>query len=108
MHKQIAAIGSADSMMAFAALGIHTVGVEEALEAERIIFELAREGTAVIFIDEIIAREIPQVLARYLAQPYPAIIAIPTGPQSAGFGLAQLRANVERALGADILFGKEG
>ena len=107
MPKQIAAIGDADSIMGFAALGIHTVAVEIAQDAEKAIFELAREGTAVIFITESVARQVPQILSRYAAQPYPAIIPIPANQGSSGLGLRQLKANVERALGADILFGKE-
>jgi V/A-type H+-transporting ATPase subunit F len=107
MPKQIAAIGDADSMMGFAALGIHCEAIGDAQEAEEIIFKLAREGVAVIFVDENLAQRIPQTLARYSAQPYPAIIPIPGNRGSTGFGLKQLKANVEKALGADILFGKE-
>lgn len=107
MSKQIAAIGDADSIMGFAALGIQVIAVTDAQDAERAIFELARDGTAVIFIAEQTALLVPHMLSRYAAQAYPAIIPIPSSSGSSGLGLRQLKANVERALGADILFGKE-
>ncbi len=107
MRRQMAAIGDADSVMGFAALGIHAVPVSDTEEAEKIIFELAREGAAVIFIEEHLAMRVPQVLARYATSPYPVIIPVPSGRGSEGLGLRQLKANVEKALGADILFGKE-
>lgn len=107
MRRQIAAIGDADSVMGFAALGIHAVPIRDIEEAERIVFELAREGVAVIFVQEQLAVRIPQILERYATSPYPAIIPVPSGRDSEGLGLKQLKANVEKALGADILFGKE-
>ena len=107
MPRQIAAIGDADSVLSFSALGILAVPVSDAEEAERQIFHLAKEGTAVIFITEQIAQQIEHVLSRYAAQPYPAIIPIPSNRGGVGLGMQQLKRNVEKALGADILFGKE-
>ncbi len=43
-----------------------------------------------------------------LAQPLPAIIPIPGSRGNTGLGMQKLRANVEKAIGADILFEKEG
>ncbi|MBQ9988545.1 MAG: V-type ATP synthase subunit F [Clostridia bacterium] len=108
MPKQMAAIGGADAVLGFSALGLDARPVDDAQTAEQVIFELARAGTAIIFVTEEIAEQIPQTLQRYAAQPYPAIIPIPSGLQSKGLGLKQLKQNVEKALGADILFGKEG
>ncbi len=107
MRNPMAAIGDADSVLGFSALGILAVPVTDAKEAERQIFHLAKEGTAVIFITEQIAQQIQRVLSRYAAQPYPAIIPIPSNRGSVGLGMQQLKRNVEKALGVDILFGKE-
>ena len=42
------------------------------------------------------------------AEPLPAAVIIPEGQESTGQGLARLRAIVEKAIGADILFRGEG
>ena len=106
MHK-VAAVGSRDTVLAFKALGLAVKPAETAQEASRAVFELAQGGCAVIFITEQIAQQIQRVLSRYAAQPYPAIIPIPSNRGSVGLGMQQLKRNVEKALGVDILFGKE-
>lgn len=107
MPKQMAAVGDADAVLGFSALGLDVRPVSDAETAERVIFELVRAGTAIIFITEEIAEQIPNTLQRYAAQAYPAIIPIPSSQGSKGLGMRQLKRNVEKALGADILFGKE-
>ena len=107
MPNQIAAVGDADSVLGFAALGIEAVAVGDAEKAEHEMFRLAKAGTAVIFITEEIAAQIQPLLDRYATQPYPAIIPIPSNQGGTGLGMQQLKRNVEKALGADILFGKE-
>ena len=108
MNEKIAAVGDRDSVIAFQALGIEAICVKDAEESAKAIFQLAKKGCAVIFITEQTAEMIPEMISRYDAQPYPAIIPIPSNQGGTGMGMAQLKKNVEKALGADILFGKEG
>lgn len=103
---KIGVIGDADSVMGFKALGIDTYSVT-AEEAPRMIHKLAKEKYAVIFIAEKTARLASEAISRYKSVPYPAIIPIPGNYGSTGFGMAALKANVEKAIGVDILFGSE-
>ena len=93
--------------MAFMALGVRVYAVDTKEEAQRALFDAAKGGAAVILITEETAREIPEAISRYSAQPVPAIIPIPGASGGTGLGMANVRANVEKAVGADILFKEE-
>lgn len=106
--QKIAAIGSRDTVLAFKALGLTVVPIATAEEASQAIFRLAQEKYAVIFITEAEAEMIPETISRYKTEPLPAIIPIPGAYGSTGLGMRNVRANVEKAVGADILFKEEG
>ena len=52
-------------------------------------------------------RLIGEVIEKYRAEAYPAIIPVPDNRGASGVALAALKANVEKAIGADILFNEE-
>ncbi|MEG1613209.1 MAG: V-type ATP synthase subunit F [Clostridia bacterium] len=107
MHKgRIAVVGDKDSVLAFKALGLEVFPVTNQEEAEDTVKLLAREF-AVIFITEQVAMQISSLVARYKSRPYPAVIPIPSGEGSNGFGMNGIRKDVEKAIGADILFNRE-
>ncbi len=76
-------------------------------QIERRIHHLADKGYAVIYITETAAQKAQAVIDEYATATFPAIIPIPAGSKSLGLGLKRVRENVEKAVGADILF-KEG
>ncbi len=102
--SKVAAIGSREAVLAFKALGIEAVPVSSGDEAGRALFTLAEQGVAVIFITEDVAVQIPEAIDRYRTSVLPAIIPIPGEMGSTGLGMERVRANVEKAVGADILF----
>ena len=51
--------------------------------------------------------QLEEDLLKYRDLPVPAIVSIPGQEGSTGYGMNHLRHAVERAVGADILFGKE-
>lgn len=104
MHK-IGIIGDRDSVLGFMALGfaVHEVQGEE--EASEKISELVKSGEyAVIFITEDLAVVTEEERAKYKDIPLPAITVIPSSKGSSGYGMANIKNAVERAVGADILF----
>ncbi len=103
---RIAVVGDKDSVLAFKALGIEVFSVTGVKEAEEILKKLARDY-AVIFITEQIAMKVSEVINRYKARPYPAVIPIPSAEGASGFGMDGIRSDVEKAIGADILFNRE-
>ncbi len=106
--RKVAAIGSKDAVLAFKALGLTVVPVSSAEETSQAVFKLAQEGYAVIFITEAEAEMIPETISRYKMAALPAIIPIPGATGATGLGMKSVRANVEKAIGADILFKEEG
>lgn len=103
---KIAVIGDKDSVLAFKALGVDVFPVDNENDAKERVHMLARTHS-VIFVTEQVARWAQTYLKRYSARPYPVVVPIPSASGSEGLGLAQIKANVEKAIGADILFGKE-
>ncbi|MDD6883196.1 MAG: V-type ATP synthase subunit F [Eubacteriales bacterium] len=106
--SKIAVIGPKEAVLAFRAVGLDVVCVSTPEEASRAVFRLAEDGHAVIFITEAEAEQISETISRYKTSALPAIIPIPGATGANGYGMAAVRANVEKAIGADILFKEEG
>lgn len=103
---KLAVVGDRDSIMLFGALGITPVYAETAEDVERAIHHLARSGCAVIYITEQSAALAKEAIDRYKTEAFPAIIPIPGRLGTTGLGMKGIRENVEKAIGADILFGE--
>ena len=98
------AVGERDAVLCFKAIGMRVVPTETAEETTHALFSLTRQGVRVIFITENAAKQAPEALERYQHDPQIAIIPIPGSAGSQGYAMARVRANVEKAIGADILF----
>lgn len=106
-ERKIAVIGDPSSVMIFKAVGFDVFYEEEKEKIERRIHKLADAGYVVIYITEHAAQLVPEVIDIYATATFPAIIPIPAGMKSLGLGMSRIKSNVEKAVGADILF-KEG
>ncbi|MEG1536060.1 MAG: V-type ATP synthase subunit F [Clostridia bacterium] len=106
LKEKIAVVGDKDSVLAFAAIGLDVFAVLDAEEAREKVKALARDYS-VIFVTEQIAEKISALLDRYKTKTYPAIIPIPSSDGTNGFGMNNIKKDVEKAIGADILF-REG
>lgn len=98
-------IGDRASALGFMALGFSVLEAADAAAAREQLHRAAKSGEyAVLFLTENYAKELAQDIARYKDAPLPAITVIPGADGGAGYGMAQLKSAVERAIGADILF----
>jgi len=104
---EIAAIGEADSIIGFLALGVRIYPVASSQEAAGVLEEI-KQQFGIIFITETVAQEMMEVINNMSQEALPAIVLIPSNQGSRGYALSRLRKMVERAVGADILMGKEG
>lgn len=102
----IAVVGDKDSVLAFKAIGLDVFPVEGEVEARDKVHTLAR-SYSVIFVTEQVALQIDSLLKRYKARAYPVIVPIPSAEGNRGLGMKGIRSDVEKAIGADILFDKE-
>lgn len=103
----IAVIGDGDSVLAFKAVGAEVFTARNVFEANERLKTLVSGGYAVVFITEDIAALIPDTLKKMKTRTFPAVIPIPSSKGSTGLGLAGVKADVEKAIGADILFGRD-
>ncbi len=103
MYK-IGVIGDRESVLGFMALGFSVCEANDAEEASAHLKEMASGQYAVIYITEKYAIELSEDIARYKDSPLPAIVVIPGSGDYLGYGMSSLKAAVERAVGADILF----
>lgn len=100
---QIAAVGDRDSVYGFAALGLDVYPVTDCEAAAKLIRRLAASKTAVIFLTEQLAAQIPEVLADYREAPIPALIPIPGVYGNNGMGMHAVKDAMIKAVGSDIL-----
>ncbi len=102
---KIGVIGDAASALGFKAFGLEVFPVADAEEARRVLHRIAAEDFGIIYITERYCRELQGDMAEYTGQKTPAIIPIPGVDGNFGIGMAGVKKSVERAVGADILFG---
>ena len=108
MHDgSIAVLGDKDSVLAFKAIGLDVFPVENETQAREKLHALARKYS-VIFVTEQVAEQASQLIERYKSRPYPVVVPIPSAEGNKGLGMQGIKSNVEKAIGADILFDKEG
>lgn len=104
-NNKIAVIGDKDSVLAFKALGVDVYNAVNGDEAKEKLKKCAREYS-VILITEDLAVEAEDILKRYKTKAYPIVIPIPPATGGNGFGLNGVKADVEKAIGTDILFNQ--
>ena len=103
MYK-IGVIGSRDAVTCFSAVGYVAIEVDSPEDAAHWLNRMAHSGEyGVIFITENFASRIEETVSAYREQTLPAIVSIPDGSGSSGYGMNSLRRAVTRAVGADIL-----
>ena len=105
--KQMGVVGERDAVLAFKALGMRVIAVSTPEETTKALHRLYSEGIPVIFLTETCAQQVPETLERCKTDPKCAVIPIPGSSGANGFGLSRVKANVEKAIGADILFNNE-
>ncbi|MCQ2547684.1 MAG: V-type ATP synthase subunit F [Clostridia bacterium] len=104
MYK-IGVIGDRDSVLGFKALGLEVFPVHNEEEAKHTLRELADNEYAIIYIVEDLAVALEKEIDKYKDSRLPAIIPIPGKDGASGRGMDSVKKSVERAVGADILFG---
>lgn len=105
MYK-IGVIGDKDSVMGFKALGIDVFYTSDE-DVGKLVNTLAAKKYAIVFMTETAVTAAQETVDKFKTTPFPAIIPIPGNQGSTGLGMRNIRANVEKAIGADILFQNE-
>ena len=102
----IAVVGDKDSVLAFKAIGVDVFPVEGEIQARDTVHTLAR-SYSVIFVTEKVALWAETYIKRYKARAYPVVVPIPSAEGSMNLGLKGIDANIEKAIGANVLVDKK-
>ncbi|AYO31799.1 MAG: V/A-type H+/Na+-transporting ATPase subunit [Thermoanaerobacteraceae bacterium] len=105
---KIGVIGDKDTVLAFKSLGVDIFPAMDEKEAGHILTQLAKQNYAVIFITEQLAKDMKERIDMYRNKMLPAITLIPSNRGSLGIGIQEVKKSVEKAIGVDILFEREG
>ncbi|MGI6153346.1 MAG: V-type ATP synthase subunit F [Christensenellaceae bacterium] len=104
---RIGVIGDFSSVNGFMALGLDVVPVESVAEAEKELRRMCADKYGVIYITEPLMAQMEEACNRIGEEITPAVVPIPTGKGSTGYGEGRLREYVRQAVGSDIIFGNE-
>ncbi|MBQ1689779.1 MAG: V-type ATP synthase subunit F [Firmicutes bacterium] len=104
MYK-IGVIGDRESILGFKAVGLDVFPIDDPEEAKKTLKRIAKEDFAIIYITEQIYQHMMDLVDEYTDSRLPAIIPIPGKDGTLGIGMTSVKKSVERAVGADILFG---
>lgn len=102
MYK-IGVLGDKDSVMGFAALGLSVAAAQSAEEARQLFLDMANGDYAVLYVTERYALELEEEISAYRDRLIPAVIPIPDHQGSLGLGMQNVKKNIERAVGSDII-----
>lgn len=97
-------LGDKDSVLLFKAVGLDVFCETDGDRANMRLHRMAREGYAVIYLTETLYPKCRETIDEFKSQAYPAIIPIPDIQGTQGIGMSELKQNVEKAVGVDILF----
>lgn len=104
MHK-IGVIGDKQSVLGFKAVGLNVFDCNSDSEAKSVLKQIANEDYAIIYVTESIYKDLKEEINEYNSKRLPAIIPIPSINGTLGIGVSNIKKAVEKAVGADILFG---
>ena len=74
---------------------------------KKILKQIAKDDFAIIYVTEELYQYMGEEIKAYVDLRLPAVIPIPSKDGTLGIGMQNVRSAVERAVGADILFGGE-
>jgi V/A-type H+/Na+-transporting ATPase subunit F len=103
--SKIGIIGDADSVLGFKVFGLDAFACQTKEEAAKTLHHMVKDDYGIIYITEKYFTELEAEIAKYDSLRIPAIVTIPGIDGSYGVGQQNVKRAVEKAVGADILFG---
>ncbi len=103
-NTKMGAVGERSAVLAFKALGMQVIPTSTEEETTNALFKLKKQGVSIVFITENEAKQAEEALSRYRNDFELSVIPIPGSNGSEGYAMEIIKNNVEKALGANILF----
>lgn len=106
MYK-IGVIGDRESVLGFKAVGLDVFPCDSSEEAKKVLNKVVKDDYAIIYVTEQLYQDMTEEASEFIDRKLPAIIPVPSKDGTLGIGVQGVKKSVERAVGADILFGGE-
>jgi V/A-type H+-transporting ATPase subunit F len=106
--SNIALIGEKEVIIGFNLVGIQLFPVVNSEEAIKALKDCNKNNFAIVFITDSIAQKIIDKIEEYQKISSISICILPNRIKDTNLNINILRKNVEKAVGTDILFRKEG
>ena len=103
IEKKAAALGGADFVLPFSALGLDTFRTESKEQTQASAKKIIDAGYALIVVAENVASDAEQVLNEYHNKALPSITIVPFTAESTGLAVAGLGEAIRLATGINIL-----
>jgi len=101
---KIAAVGDEDTMLAFKSVGVKTIAVSNATDADAALKNLSKDNYSVIFLSENFAKHLTTTLNILRKRPLPAVAIIPSATgENKGFGSEYARQMIAKAVGSAFM-----
>lgn len=107
MYK-MAVVGEEEAVLGFRSLGADIFTLSGPEEGAQIIAALRKSKYGVVFLTELVAKTVPELVEAFDDRPLPAVAIIPGIEGSMGLARTRMKKIVEKAVGADILFQERG
>ena len=99
---EIGVVGHFEKILYFMAAGFRIYPCTDTESAKEALRSAQKDNCAIIFITPEIAEKISGIISLYTDSAFPAVIILPLPEEDTG--TSQLKAAVEKAVGADIIF----
>ena len=106
MKGKMAIIGDGDSTLIFKAVGIDSYSANSVNEFKQILKDI-KSDYQIIFITDIFAKESQELISEINSDIYPIVLTVPGKNGNTGYGMENLKKEMERSLGVDILFNND-
>lgn len=106
LKDEIAIIGDKDSILLYKSIGFNVYPVVDESQARELFKSLAM-NYKIIYIVDTLQEKISDLTDKYKNRSFPAVIPLPSCKGSNGLGMQGIKENVEKAIGADILFAND-
>lgn len=106
MKGKMALIGDGDSVMIFRAGGVDTYNACNVKESESILKKI-KDNYQIIFITDNFSVEMQEYISEINTGAYPIILTVPSKNGNNGYGMENIKKEMEKSLGIDILFNND-
>lgn len=106
MKGKMALIGDGDSVMIFRAGGVDTYNACDINESQNILKKI-KDDYQIIFITDNFSIGMQEYISEINTSAYPIIITVPSKNGNNGYGMENIKKEMEKSLGIDILFNND-